>query len=675
MPENVNYMGKSGSSLKNENYMDKSCSSLKNGNYMDKFGSSMNMGTTGTSLVPPPPNISAIKARRGRDHDISTDKEAHDESSASCCTSITLENSMIKGYHVYKIKTPITDPVTKLVVDREYTYIKDKDACLVWIPGLSEFDITLHDMVTDDKRQLKLSDIAALPIGHVPCILCFYNVLDSGGHVCAIMTGEPTPSFPPWPAPSESGGGVVIPFAKVCRKVFSLTRVNNMASASTTSSKKSEKERFKNALGEATEKGDLDRVKSLMEKVNVDNDLRIKREGLGKSPLLIACTYGQVPVVEEFLQSGVDPLSRMSNGRTTLHEACVGGHVECLKLLLKYTDNVNVKDRDGQTPAHLAAFNGELKCLKFLAENGSNLVFEDYKGRQCAHLAAMRNHKKILQLLFDLGVDLDCRCELGKTPVLYASQFGAVETLILLVQRDCDITLGDNNGYLALHHAAKHNRLNCARFLVKQGSSIEATQADGKTPAHIAALNGAIDVLHWLLDKGADPNSQDYFGNTPGHYACEGGYPSCLNCFLQHDGEIDIQNIKGDTPLDTARKFGRPLLMEKGVNNEDPCPQCFAKYKQVQWDTMHPPAPVERNITNAGSTAYKNPVPSCPRVPTQLQQNLRKHEERRRKEMPPKVTQARDMATKFYGEHLDPNELFKFKVPDGRDSLQALKNL
>lgn len=54
------------------------------------------------------------------------------------------------------------------------------------------------------------------------------------------------------------------------------------------------------------------------------------------------------------------------------------------------------------------------------------------------------------------------------------------------------------------------------------------------------------------------------FGNTPGHYASEGGYPNCLNCFLQHDGEIDILNIKGDSPLDTARKFGHPLIMEKG---------------------------------------------------------------------------------------------------------------
>ncbi|KAH3888197.1 hypothetical protein DPMN_012227 [Dreissena polymorpha] len=62
-------------------------------------------------------------------------------------------------------------------------------------------------------------------------------------------------------------------------------------------------------------------------------------------------------------------------------------------------------------------------------------------------------------------------------------------------------------------------------------------------------------------------------------------------------------------------------------------------------------------------------------MPTQLQQNLLKHEARRKKEMPQKVVQSRDMAAKFYGEHLDPNELFKFKVPDGRESLQHLKNI
>lgn len=54
--------------------------------------------------------------------------------------TIVLENSVVKGYHAYQIKPPITDPPTKLRVDREYTNIVDRDACLVWLPELEEFD-------------------------------------------------------------------------------------------------------------------------------------------------------------------------------------------------------------------------------------------------------------------------------------------------------------------------------------------------------------------------------------------------------------------------------------------------------------------------------------------------------------------------------------------------------
>ena len=79
-----------------------------------------------------------------------------------------LENCVIKGYHAYQIKPPITDPPTKLRVDREYTNIVDKEACLVWLPDLETFNESIHDMVTDQRRQLQLLDIAGLPIGHAP---------------------------------------------------------------------------------------------------------------------------------------------------------------------------------------------------------------------------------------------------------------------------------------------------------------------------------------------------------------------------------------------------------------------------------------------------------------------------------------------------------------------------
>ena len=58
---------------------------------------------------------------------------------------------------------------------------------------------------------------------------------------------------------------------------------------------------LKNELGEATEKGDVEKVKELLGSTTINSDVKIKREGLGKSPLLIACTYGQTPVVEELL--------------------------------------------------------------------------------------------------------------------------------------------------------------------------------------------------------------------------------------------------------------------------------------------------------------------------------------------------------------------------------------
>ncbi|KAH3713528.1 hypothetical protein DPMN_073320 [Dreissena polymorpha] len=126
---------------------------------------------------------------------------------------MTLKNSVIKGYHVFMIRPFITSPPTQLIVDRDYSNKKDPDACLVWLPALETFPISVHDTVTDEKRQLKLSDIAGLPIGHVPKILSnfFSLIINEGGTITAQVTGEPVPSFPPWPAPNEEGRGVVLP--------------------------------------------------------------------------------------------------------------------------------------------------------------------------------------------------------------------------------------------------------------------------------------------------------------------------------------------------------------------------------------------------------------------------------------------------------------------------------
>jgi len=70
----------------------------------------------------------------------------------------------------------------------------------------------MHNMTTDNKRHLILSDVAGLPIRHVPRELatCFRDIIDNGGTVYAEPCGEHAPSSSPWPDQQEVGE-VIIP--------------------------------------------------------------------------------------------------------------------------------------------------------------------------------------------------------------------------------------------------------------------------------------------------------------------------------------------------------------------------------------------------------------------------------------------------------------------------------
>ena len=70
----------------------------------------------------------------------------------------------------------------------------------------------MHGMSTDNKRHLVLSDVAGLPIGHVPreLAICFREVLDNGRTVHAEPYGEPAPCFSSWPELHEADGDVAL---------------------------------------------------------------------------------------------------------------------------------------------------------------------------------------------------------------------------------------------------------------------------------------------------------------------------------------------------------------------------------------------------------------------------------------------------------------------------------
>ena len=75
-----------------------------------------------------------------------------------------VRNSVIKGYHRFQIRPPFNTPPTRLHVEPEYTNIHDICACLGWLPPQDSFPDNIYHSITDEKRQLKLEDMAGLPI-------------------------------------------------------------------------------------------------------------------------------------------------------------------------------------------------------------------------------------------------------------------------------------------------------------------------------------------------------------------------------------------------------------------------------------------------------------------------------------------------------------------------------
>ena len=61
-----------------------------------------------------------------------------------------------------------------------------------------------------------------------------------------------------------------------------------------------------------------------------------------------------------------------------------------------------------------------------------------------------------------------------------------------------------------------------------------------------------------------------------------------------HGGEIDIQNIKGDTPLDSAKKAGHPLLMEKACRLKKQVENEHLNRNYRQFKSLH----VQRNMND-----------------------------------------------------------------------------
>ncbi len=169
-----------------------------------------------------------------------------------------------------------------------------------------------------------------------------------------------------------------------------------------------------NALLEASRKGDIARIISLLESgSNIDTT-----DAKGRQPLYFAACNGHTATVELLLDreaTGIDAPD--NNGWQPIHLAAQDGHTDTAELLLdRGATGIDVPDKHGKQPLHWAAWNGRTGTVELLLDRGATGIdAPDKDGRQPLHCAAGNGHTGIMVTLILHGATIPDTMPLHRT--------------------------------------------------------------------------------------------------------------------------------------------------------------------------------------------------------------------------------------------------------------------
>ncbi|KAJ3278534.1 Ankyrin repeat domain-containing protein 39 [Borealophlyctis nickersoniae] len=117
---------------------------------------------------------------------------------------------------------------------------------------------------------------------------------------------------------------------------------------------------FERSLHGGAHRGDLERVRALLKKSNVDD-----RDTVGYTALHYASRQGHQDVCKALMDAGADPNARTKGLQTTpLHRAALADHVAIISMLLKNRADPTLRDSDGRTALDLVKGDEARKLLE-----------------------------------------------------------------------------------------------------------------------------------------------------------------------------------------------------------------------------------------------------------------------------------------------------------------------
>ncbi|XP_026668221.1 serine/threonine-protein phosphatase 6 regulatory ankyrin repeat subunit A isoform X2 [Ceratina calcarata] len=319
-------------------------------------------------------------------------------------------------------------------------------------------------------------------------------------------------------------------------------------------------------------------------------DIRLKVDGKGKIPLLLAVEAGNQSMCRELLsQQAPDQLRATTpTGDSALHLAARRRDIDMVRILVDYGAVVDMQNGDGQTALHIASAEGDETLVKYFYGVRASASITDHQDRTPMHLAAENGHASIIELLADkFKASIFERTKDGSTLMHIASLNGHSECATMLFKKGVYLHMPNKRGARSIHTAAKYGHVGIISTLLQRGEKVDATTNDNYTALHIAVENAKPAVVETLLGYGAEvhvrggklretplhiaarvpdgdrcalmllksgagPNLTTDDGQTPVHVAARHGNLATLKLLLEDGGDPMFKSKNGETPLHLA---------------------------------------------------------------------------------------------------------------------------
>ncbi|KAF4306954.1 hypothetical protein GTA08_BOTSDO06010 [Botryosphaeria dothidea] len=297
---------------------------------------------------------------------------------------------------------------------------------------------------------------------------------------------------------------------------------------------------------EAAQKGDLDKIKELL-----DGDILIKNSKKLHDQLASGITnYGELD------HDDYGALCRLLRASSDRGQADVLRH-----LLQRYP--LPTMEGDGGWIVDNVITCGSVECLQILIDRDPNLPKLTFSGHINEALWGAISHWNrasalgMTELLLKHGAGPHTFRHINEmTPIERAialSEFPEMRTLLEQYGARCD-----DDGYL-LATAAAQGFLASVRRMVEGGAHVDAwgrRPGNPGTPLQNAVAGRNLDVVEYLLGAGADVNKPSVGGRTPLFQAVTGGWLDGARVLVRAGADPTQPSVDGRTPLEEAEGKG-----------------------------------------------------------------------------------------------------------------------